>query len=109
MANLARIALLTAMAASQLAPLGAPASAQTLVLPDGAALARELCADCHPAASGSKGKATGPSFEDIARMPSMTELAVKVFLQSSHRNMPNLKLTADEIDALAAYIVRLRP
>ncbi|WP_400765847.1 c-type cytochrome [Methylosinus sporium] len=53
--------------------------------------------------------AKAPSFVDVARMPSTTELAIKVFLRSSHRNMPNLILTPDEIDSLAAYIVGLAP
>ena len=43
----------------------------------------------------------------IARMPSTTQLSLKVFMQSSHGNMPNLVLNADEIDAIAAYILDL--
>ena len=48
-----------------------------------------------------------PVFVDIGKMPSTTELSLKVFLRSSHKNMPNLILSADEVDALAAWILEL--
>lgn len=75
---------------------------------DGRKIAQQQCGKCHdvgvgPAVSGRE----GPSFADIAKMPSTTELSLKVFLRSSHRNMPNLILTADEVDALAAWILEL--
>ena len=36
-------------------------------------------------------------------MPSMSELAIKVFLRSPHP-MPNIILSSKEIDSIAAYI-----
>ncbi len=75
---------------------------------DARKVAQEACAACHDIGTGSAaGAKSGPSFVEIARMPSTTELSLKVFLRSSHRNMPNLMLSADEIDALAAYILEL--
>jgi mono/diheme cytochrome c family protein len=41
-------------------------------------------------------------------MPSTTELSIKVFLRSSHKNMPNFILSPEEIDGVAAYILELR-
>ncbi|MFT4097216.1 MAG: cytochrome c [Rhodoblastus sp.] len=75
---------------------------------DGRTIALAQCAACHDVGAGkpASGK-EGPSFHDIARMASTTELSLKVFLRSSHRNMPNLMLSADEVDALAAYILDL--
>jgi hypothetical protein len=40
-------------------------------------------------------------------MPSTTELSLKVFLRSSHKNMPNIILAREEIDSLASYILGL--
>lgn len=75
---------------------------------DGRKVAQAQCAKCHDIGTGRSTKGgEGPSFTDIARMPSTTELSLKVFLRSSHRNMPNVMLSADEIDALASYILEL--
>ncbi|WP_036292713.1 c-type cytochrome [Methylosinus sp. PW1] len=92
--------------------VAAPALAQSSDPAAGRRLAASLCVECHridektPAENEA---AKAPSFVDVARMPSTTELAIKVFLRSSHRNMPNLILTPDEIDSLSAYIVGLAP
>jgi len=75
---------------------------------DGRTLAEAQCARCHDVGAGPVTQAKeGPAFADVGKMPSTTELSLKVFLRSSHRNMPNLILSADEIDALAAYILEL--
>jgi len=75
---------------------------------DGRKIAQLQCASCHDIGAGpAGGRHEGPSFADIAKMPSTTELSLKVFLRSSHRNMPNLVLSADEVDALAAWILEL--
>lgn len=34
----------------------------------------------------------------------MSELAIKVFLRSSHPTMPNIILSPEEIDSVTAYI-----
>ena len=75
---------------------------------NGRKVAQDQCAKCHDVGVGAPALGReGPSFVDIARMPSTTELSLKVFLRSSHRNMPNLMLTDDEADALVAYILEL--
>lgn len=88
----------------------ASAQAQAVDPSAGRRLSASLCVECHridadTPASNPETKA--PSFVDVARLPSTTELAIKVFLRTSHANMPNLILTADEIDSVAAYIVGL--
>jgi hypothetical protein len=40
-------------------------------------------------------------------MPSTTPLSLRVFLQSSHANMPNLILEGPQIKALSAFILEL--
>jgi hypothetical protein len=41
-------------------------------------------------------------------MPSTTELSLKVFLRSSHRNMPNFILSREEMDSVTWYILGLK-
>jgi mono/diheme cytochrome c family protein len=72
---------------------------------------RRDCGSCHaidadPAAKSPDPKA--PRFLDVAKMPSTTELSLKVFLRSSHKNMPNIMLEPAEIDETAAYILGLK-
>jgi mono/diheme cytochrome c family protein len=88
---------------------GAPGALAQGGLPDfGRKIASESCGTCHEVEGAAPTREKGPSFASIAKMPSTTELSIKVFLQSSHRNMPNLILSPDEIDALTAYIVGLK-
>lgn len=104
-------ALSTALLLAALAS-GASARAQTADPSTGRRLAASLCVECHRIDAGTPAKDTvskAPSFVDVARLPSTNELAIKVFLRTSHANMPNLILTPDEIDSVAAYIVGLAP
>jgi hypothetical protein len=66
-----------------------------------------VCSACHQidATSPNPGPTSGaPSFVDISRMPSMNELAIKVFLGFPHPGMPNIILSPGEIDSVTAYI-----
>ncbi len=76
---------------------------------EGHRLAEAWCKTCHavePHAVGLSDQA--PSFAAIANRHGTTELSVKVFLKTSHQNMPNLVITPDQADALADYILSLR-
>jgi mono/diheme cytochrome c family protein len=87
-----------------------PAGAQSVDPSIGRHLAETTCSACHQIEAGSSpqsAKPAAPSFLDISRMPSTNELAIKVFLRSSHRAMPNFMLSPDEIDSVAAYIISL--
>jgi hypothetical protein len=63
---------------------------------------------CH--AVGPLGGSARPDldFQAIARMPSTTELSLRVFLQSSHRGMPNIIVKGRDLDDIVAYIVSLK-
>lgn len=76
----------------------------------GRRLAETWCANCHRIAPDGPGPATdaAPAFAAIAAMPSTTEIALRAFLQSSHRNMPNYQLSLDQTDNVVAYILSLR-
>ncbi len=72
-------------------------------------LADAWCKTCHATDANTAGASnTAPDFVAIANQPSTTELSLKVFLRSSHHNMPNLVLTPDQADDLATYILSLR-
>jgi hypothetical protein len=49
-----------------------------------------------------------PGFEAIANRHGTTALSLKVFLKTSHQNMPNLVIAPDQADALANYILSLK-
>ncbi len=78
----------------------------------GRRIAERDCTSCHevrPGETGPGAMASAPPFQLVARMPSTTELALHVFLRTSHAGMPNILLTEPEIDDLAAYIISLGP
>ena len=70
-------------------------------------LAEAWCKDCHAIeAAGARGR--GPDFVAIANRTSTTALSLKVFFQTSHRQMPNLIIAPDQADDLANYILSLK-
>jgi cytochrome c len=69
--------------------------------------ATTVCASCHRVVGGKSGLGP-PSFVDIANMPSTTELSLRVFLRSSHKEMPNLIISESDTDDVIAYILDLK-
>ncbi len=41
-------------------------------------------------------------------MPSTTSMSLRVFLQSPHGNMPDYRLTREQMDDVVAYLLSLR-
>jgi cytochrome c len=75
----------------------------------GRRLATELCGDCHQARQPFPSlHRYPPSFQDIAKLPSTTRLSLKVFLQSSHKQMPNFIISKSDTDNIIEYIVSLK-
>jgi len=90
--------------------ISAGAFAQSADPSIGRRIAASTCSACHQVeanATAPSPMANAPSFVAISRMPSMNELAIKVFLRTSHAPMPNILLSAEEIDSMAAYILGL--
>jgi mono/diheme cytochrome c family protein len=80
---------------------------------DGVAAGRKLveawCKTCHAIDANTVGPANAaPDFARVANQPSTTELALKVFLRSSHPSMPNLVLTPEQSDDIVSYILSLK-
>ncbi|MGD9659096.1 MAG: cytochrome c [Methylocystis sp.] len=93
-----------------LALVAAPAIAASADPTTGEDIAKGECASCHAIGRDAEAKSPDPKaprFIDVANMPSTTELSLKVFLRSSHKNMPNVILAREEIDSLASYILGL--
>lgn len=88
----------------------APAIAQ---VPSGDVIAgRQLvqasCGTCHEERGALSAPQKGPSLKSIAAMPSTTSMSLHVFLLTPHANMPNYRLSPQEIDDVVAYILSLR-
>jgi mono/diheme cytochrome c family protein len=93
-----------------LALIATPAMAASADPSTGEKIAKSECASCHAIGRAADAKSPDPKaprFIDVAKMSSTTELSLKVFLRSSHRNMPNFILGREEIDSLASYILGL--
>ncbi|HEV2153908.1 cytochrome c [Bradyrhizobium sp.] len=76
---------------------------------EGRRLAEAWCKPCHaiePHMAGTSDQA--PGFAAIANRHGTTALSLKVFLKTSHQNMPNLVIAPDQADALANYILSLK-
>jgi hypothetical protein len=46
---------------------------------------------------------------DVAASPGLTAIAIRVWLQSPHPTMPNIRLNDTEKDNIVAYLLSLKP
>jgi mono/diheme cytochrome c family protein len=99
-----------ACAAAALSVSCLAAKAQDADVEAGAAYAERVCAACHAVLANEQYSPLpdAPTFQSVADTPGMTELALSVWLQSSHPTMPNIILTQDEIRNVVAYIHSLK-
>ena len=75
----------------------------------GRRLAEAWCKDCHALeATGAGTYNRAPDFVRIANRASTTELSLKVFLRSNHRDMPNLIISPDQAGDLTQFILSLK-
>ncbi|HYK80867.1 MAG TPA: hypothetical protein VEU95_14630 [Micropepsaceae bacterium] len=76
----------------------------------GFAYANQVCSECHAVRKGERVSPhqRAPAFQVVADAPGMNEMALQVWFQSPHPSMPNLLLTAQQSDDLAAYILSLK-
>jgi mono/diheme cytochrome c family protein len=77
---------------------------------NGAAVARQICAECHAVERGQRESpnAEAPPFEAIVKTPGMTSIALTAALRTPHRRMPNIILTGDELPDVVAYLLSLK-
>lgn len=78
-------------------------------LSEGHRLAESWCQACHAIEPHMAGTYDGaPSFSAIANRRGTTALSLKVFLKTSHQDMPNLVISPEQADALVSYILSLK-
>ena len=93
---------------------GAPRVADAEDVPgdvtSGRILSEKVCAKCHNVRGNGNMSPLpdAPPFQKIADAPSTTQLSLRVFLQTPHRLMPDLRLTAEERDDAISYILNLK-
>lgn len=85
----------------------ARAAQDAKLVQQGKTLAQSLCADCHTFGATIRSDRPSPDFAAVGAMASTTALSLRVFLKSSHANMPNLILEGPQIEALSAFILDL--
>ena len=84
-------------------PVGAGDAAQ------GKRFAQSECAGCHGVDANQRSRnQAAPSFPDIAASPGLTATAIRVWLQSPHATMPNIKLSDEDKDNVIAYLLSLK-
>jgi len=73
--------------------------------------AERNCAECHAveAANTDSTNPEAPPFQLVARDPELSDLALTVFFQSPHSEMPDLVVEAADARDLIAYIRSLEP
>jgi mono/diheme cytochrome c family protein len=89
---------------------GYAAHAQEADVAAGKAYAEQVCAACHAVSPAEEFSPLpqAPTFQSVADTPGMTELALSVWLQSSHPTMPNIVLEQDDLRNVVAYIHSLK-
>ncbi len=71
-------------------------------------LAGHWCGNCHQIDGGPPARPGVSTFEQVARLPSTTALSLRVFLRSSHADMPNIQMSDADADDLIAYMLTLK-
>jgi mono/diheme cytochrome c family protein len=76
----------------------------------GRVLAEQWCAQCHGVRPDDISPIPKvPTFPQVAAQAATTEMALRVFMRTSHPTMPNLILHPDDLDDIVAYILSLKP
>jgi mono/diheme cytochrome c family protein len=103
-ARLRVAALIAVILVVPVSALGQPFAGDPL---KGRQTATAICAPCHQT-DGRPPDGAAPSFLDVAKMTSTTALSLRVFLRTSHNEMPNLIISEADTDDLIAYILALK-
>jgi mono/diheme cytochrome c family protein len=77
---------------------------------EGRRYASDVCSQCHAVSPGAllSPLMEAPPFEEIAKTPGMTAVALRVWFQSSHPTMPNIVMKDAEMRDVIQYILSLK-
>ncbi|HYM31510.1 MAG TPA: c-type cytochrome [Candidatus Cybelea sp.] len=72
-------------------------------------IATSFCSSCHAVAPKEMHSpvARAPAFAAVAQSSATTEMSLRTFMVTTHPNMPNIRLTPDQIDDVVVYILSL--
>jgi mono/diheme cytochrome c family protein len=68
----------------------------------------KMCLGCHAERELGRTKGGAPTFAAMAADPTVSEISLRVFLQTAHVKMPNLILTESETNDVIGYILSFR-
>jgi mono/diheme cytochrome c family protein len=89
--------------------MASPAQTQIADAAAGEAYAKKVCAQCHAIhQTGLSPEPTATPFRDVANTPGMTGIALRVWLTTPHRTMPNIAIEPQDMDNVIAYILTLK-
>ena len=76
----------------------------------GKGFAERVCSECHAVGSGEMRSPhpQAPSFTTVANAPGRNATSLRVWFQSPHRSMPELKIGEKDSEDLIAYILSLK-
>lgn len=104
--------MIAACAAQAPADTGGPAAQRASAgeASRGLVYAEDACSSCHATAAGEmvSPNPLAPPFAELASTPGMTNIALSAWIQSSHQNMPMLRVSQDHVDDLWAYLETLK-
>lgn len=110
LALLLAVGVLAACAPRADEPVAAPQAEVDPAVYRGAAIAGQVCAQCHDVGTGTPAQAFGaPDFRDIAGRPTSTPEGLAAWMRANHLEMPNYMFIESDLADLAAYIVSLGP
>jgi len=76
----------------------------------GFAYADQVCSECHAVRRGERVSPheRAPAFQVVADAQGMSEMALRVWLQSPHPSMPNLVIREKQSEDVIVYILSLK-
>lgn len=100
--------LLTACTADTDGTTGADGMSHADQVAAGRDFSQRWCTGCHVVGPDTAGGTVGPSFMEIAAKPGETGQTLSRWMVDPHPPMPDLDVTPEDADAVAAYILSLK-
>jgi len=103
-----RVRILTLYAAMALALFGGNAVGRAQNIENGQRLSERWCVGCHAIGAPTPKTSRIISFASIAERPGITSDMIASFLRMPHATMPNLPLSHNDAQDIAAFIMKMK-